>query len=250
LVRELQYSVPENLVSLARQRARNPDNKWDVLDLGCGTGLIGVAIAPYARNLVGVDLSAKMLAKARDRNLYRRLEQQDLLSMMKHEPASSYDLIVAADVFVYLGNLEDIIRDAPGYCVQMGWWHFPLRPLRDWNPKTSAGICQRTTNFAKPVAMSILPITCAGWRREWIQDHRHLAHPDSSRKRQAGSGVAGDSGSLMPLQGQRRCSRTYAPAQYCTESPPIYVPVPDLEVMVSSSCPFLVEPEWDTQWPH
>jgi len=111
LVRELQYAVPENLVFLARQRANNPEEKWSVLDLGCGTGLLGLAIAPYARHLVGVDLSAKMLAKARDRNLYHRLEQLDLLSMMKLEAASSYDLIVAADVFAYLGNLEDIIRE-------------------------------------------------------------------------------------------------------------------------------------------
>ena len=112
LVRELQYAVPENLVSLARERARDPDEKWSVLDLGCGTGLVGLAIAPYARHLVGVDLSAKMLAKARERNLYHRLEQLDLLSMMALESASSYDLVVAADVFVYLGNLQDILREA------------------------------------------------------------------------------------------------------------------------------------------
>ncbi len=111
LVRELQYAVPENLVFLARQRANNSEERWSVLDLGCGTGLLGLAVAPYARQLVGVDLSAKMLAKARDRNLYHRLEQLDLLSMMRLEAASSYDLIVAADVFVYLGNLEDIIRE-------------------------------------------------------------------------------------------------------------------------------------------
>lgn len=111
LVRELQYTVPEDLVLLARQRAYNPDEKWSVLDLGCGTGLLGLAAAPYARHLVGVDLSARMLAKARDRNLYHRLERLDLLSMMKLESASSYDLIVAADVFVYSGNLQDIIRE-------------------------------------------------------------------------------------------------------------------------------------------
>lgn len=112
LVRELRYRVPEDLVVLARQRANNPKEKWNVLDLGCGTGLVGLAIAPYARHLVGVDLSAKILAKARDRNLYHRLEQLDLLSMMKLEAASSYDLIVAADVFVYLGNLQEIIHEA------------------------------------------------------------------------------------------------------------------------------------------
>ena len=111
LLQELQYAVPEILVFRARQYASSPEEKWNVLDLGCGTGLLGLAIAPYARHLVGVDLSAKMLARARDRNLYHRLDQMDLLSMMKLEARSSYDAIVAADVFVYLGDLEDIIRE-------------------------------------------------------------------------------------------------------------------------------------------
>jgi predicted TPR repeat methyltransferase len=110
LVQMLQYKVPEDLVILVRHCSNIPEEKWNVLDLGCGTGLVGLAIAPYARQLVGVDLSAKMLAKARDRNVYHRLEQRDLLFMMKLEMASSYDVIVAADVFIYLGNLEDIIR--------------------------------------------------------------------------------------------------------------------------------------------
>jgi predicted TPR repeat methyltransferase len=110
LVQKLQYKVPEDLVNLARQCSNMPQEKWDVLDLGCGTGLVGLAIAPYARKLVGVDLSGKMLSKARDRNLYHRLEQLDLLAMMKLETATSYDVVVAADVFIYLGNLEDVIR--------------------------------------------------------------------------------------------------------------------------------------------
>ena len=53
-----------------------PRSGWDVLDLGCGTGLVGAAIAPFARHLVGVDLSQPMLEMARARNLYQRLEQR------------------------------------------------------------------------------------------------------------------------------------------------------------------------------
>ncbi len=85
---------------------------WDVLDLGCGTGLVGVAIAPFARRLVGVDLSLKMLERARERKLYDRLEHRDLLSLMQLDPASSYDIIAAADVFVYVGKLDDVVREA------------------------------------------------------------------------------------------------------------------------------------------
>jgi len=111
LVDTLRYRVPQALVEIARS-AKEPQDGWDVLDLGCGTGLVGAAIAPFARRLVGVDLSPRMLEKARERGLYHRLEHADLLSLMEREPASSYDIIAAADVFIYLGNLAGIVREA------------------------------------------------------------------------------------------------------------------------------------------
>jgi len=54
LVETLRYGVPRALVDVARKNAAPPQSKWDVLDLGCGTGLFGAAIAPIARRLVGV----------------------------------------------------------------------------------------------------------------------------------------------------------------------------------------------------
>ncbi len=112
LVETLRYRVPRALVDVALKHANPPQSGWDVLDLGCGTGLVGVAVAPFAHHLVGVDLSLRMLEKARERNLYDRLEHRDLLSMMKLEPASSYDIISAADVFIYVGKLDDVVREA------------------------------------------------------------------------------------------------------------------------------------------
>ena len=108
---KLKYESPKILVGLIKDFYTSITDKWDVLDLGCGTGLVGSAIYAYTRQLVGVDLSAKMLAKARERNLYQRLESSDLLSMMKGEPISSYDVIVAADVFVYIGKLDEIMQE-------------------------------------------------------------------------------------------------------------------------------------------
>jgi len=108
----LKYDAPEKLAAIATQHATLPLEKWNVLDLGCGTGLVGMAIAPFARQLVGVDLSTRMLEKARTRNVYQRLEHLDLLAMMQGEKASSYDVIIAADVFIYLGKLDDVVSEA------------------------------------------------------------------------------------------------------------------------------------------
>jgi predicted TPR repeat methyltransferase len=135
LIRELGYAVPENLVSLTRQCAQHPPQKWDVLDLGCGTGLLGIAIASYAGQLVGVDLSAKMLARARDRNLYQRLEQMDLLAMMKLEAASNYDVVAAADVFEYLGDLDDIMREAKRLLRPNGLMAFSVEAMESMAPE-------------------------------------------------------------------------------------------------------------------
>lgn len=109
LVQNLKYDIPEKLVSLIMRNFSSPLKKWSVLDLGCGTGLTGAAIVPFTKQLVGVDLSSKMLEKAHARNIYQRLEQSDLLAMMRLEQNASYDLIIATDVFVYLGKLDEVI---------------------------------------------------------------------------------------------------------------------------------------------
>ena len=75
-----------------------------VLDLGCGTGLSGLALKPFASRLEGLDLSPRMLAEARARNLYATLHEADLLDFLPRHPAR-YDLIAAADVLNYLGDL-------------------------------------------------------------------------------------------------------------------------------------------------
>ena len=111
LQKKLKYEIPEKLVALVTQHLMPPTEKWNVLDVGCGTGLVGSAIAPFTRQLVGVDLSAKMLEKAHVRNLYQRLERLDLLTMMRGEKASIYDVIIAADVFIYIGKLDEIIGE-------------------------------------------------------------------------------------------------------------------------------------------
>ena len=80
----------------------------DVLDAGCGTGLCGPLIAPYARRLVGVDLSAPMIAQARARNVYDELVKRELTAYLG-DSTGEFDVIVSADTLVYFGPLEDVV---------------------------------------------------------------------------------------------------------------------------------------------
>jgi predicted TPR repeat methyltransferase len=79
-----------------------------VLDAGCGTGLCGVQVVPFARRLVGVDLSDGMLAHARDKTIYHALIRAELTDYAGANNAA-FDLIVSADTLVYFGELKGIV---------------------------------------------------------------------------------------------------------------------------------------------
>jgi predicted TPR repeat methyltransferase len=83
----------------------------DALDLGCGTGLAGAALRPMVRRLTGVDLSERMIAMARGKNLYDRLATGDLVAFLQAEAQEQclYSLVVAADVFAYVSWLPPVI---------------------------------------------------------------------------------------------------------------------------------------------
>ncbi|HLH91215.1 MAG TPA: methyltransferase domain-containing protein [Xanthobacteraceae bacterium] len=87
-----------------------------MLDLGCGTGLAGAVFRPMVRELIGVDLSARMIERARAKNIYDRLVLGDLAQFMHGEARDRrrYELIVAADVFIYLAWLPSVIAAAAG----------------------------------------------------------------------------------------------------------------------------------------
>ena len=78
-----------------------------VLDLGCGTGLLGDILKPYANRLVGVDLSQAMLNLAIEKQLYHHLKKSDITDFLIKSP-DTYDLITCMDTFIYLGRLDEI----------------------------------------------------------------------------------------------------------------------------------------------
>jgi predicted TPR repeat methyltransferase len=105
----LKYQAPQTLRALADRLSGIADGGLDILDVGCGTGLAGVAFRPLARRLHGSDLAPRMVEKARRRGVYDHLEVTDLVSGIAGTPGA-WDLIVAADVLVYVGDLEPVMR--------------------------------------------------------------------------------------------------------------------------------------------
>jgi predicted TPR repeat methyltransferase len=106
LVEKLGYQAPALLRALIDAHA--PQSFDHVVDLGCGTGLSGEPLRPIAKRLTGIDISAGMLARARDRAIYDALIEGDLAESLNAMPQGSVDLAVAADVLVYLGDLAPL----------------------------------------------------------------------------------------------------------------------------------------------
>lgn len=111
LVNKLEYQTPTLLHKIARDHIDDCGSSLDIIDLGCGTGLCGPLFRPLAKHMVGVDLSSKMVAKAKERAVYDELLVDDLLNPLLSS-SGGFDLILAADVFVYIGNLEPVFEAA------------------------------------------------------------------------------------------------------------------------------------------
>jgi len=111
LVEKLDYSVPQKLAALVASTGRHYRR---AVDLGCGTGLLGPEIRAQVTELEGFDLSQNMLAKAAEKHIYDHLAQADL--SLASEASGLFtdgarhraDLVTAADVLMYLGNLESV----------------------------------------------------------------------------------------------------------------------------------------------
>ncbi len=104
LVQGLQYQAHERLV---RQVLTGGRRFAAALDLGCGTGLCGALLRPQTGRLEGVDLSPAMLEQARQRGCYDDLHLAELVQHLAHTTLQP-DLVLAADVFIYVGDLAPV----------------------------------------------------------------------------------------------------------------------------------------------
>ena len=135
----LHYAAPEILLGLAAMVMPGRE-QLAILDLGCGTGLAGEVFRPLAARLDGIDLSPAMIEKAKERGIYDHLAVADLERALA-EPGAAYDLILAADTLVYLGDLAAVFRAvaarlAPDgfflFTVEQAAAGFELGPKRRW----------------------------------------------------------------------------------------------------------------------
>ena len=129
LTRVLEYRGPEIITSALETACAAHHRRFHfaaAFDLGCGTGLMAKAIAGNIGFIDGVDLSPAMVALAKKTNVYRTVFEGDVVSALEHIQ-QPYDLIIAADVFVYIGDLAPLLSAAKLALAKSGLFAFTIQ---------------------------------------------------------------------------------------------------------------------------
>ena len=129
LVEDLGYRGPALLfkaVLAVRAALRKPAFFRRAIDLGCGTGLAATAFARDVDHFTGIDLSPRMIERARARGLYAELEVADMVKGLVSKPDASADLILAADAMVYVSDLASVLREANRVLISGGLLAFTV----------------------------------------------------------------------------------------------------------------------------
>lgn len=105
LTKHLEYKTPVMLRE-AVDAVCGPERQFaNAVDLGCGTGLSGEAFAGRVGRLTGIDVSPRMIELARAKGgCYTDLRCGDVVEELLASD-DRFDLLIAADVLVYLGEL-------------------------------------------------------------------------------------------------------------------------------------------------
>ncbi len=147
LVGGLKYRVPRRVAEIIR--SRSPALDVSILDLGCGTGLLGVYLGRIAGAFVGVDLSGKMIEQATRHDIYTEFRQTDLLDDLRATAAGTYDYVTANDVFIYVGDLSEVIPAAFKVIRQGGALIFSCETAEE---SESALVMRRSKRYAHTVS--------------------------------------------------------------------------------------------------
>jgi predicted TPR repeat methyltransferase len=129
LVGDLGYRGPALLfkaVLSVRAAARKPAFFKRAIDLGCGTGLAATAFASEVDRFIGIDLSPRMIERARATGHYVELEVADMVQGLRSKPDGSADLILAADAMVYVADIAPVLGEAERVLVAGGLLAFTV----------------------------------------------------------------------------------------------------------------------------
>jgi len=174
-LKEARYRLPMDVADRILQL--RPDRKFNLLDLGCGTGLLGLMLQRVEGALVGVDLSLKMIEKAAAHTVYAKFHHVDLLEALEATPASLYEVITALDALNYIGDLQTAIINAARILVPGGHLFFSCELLAedaaaDWALLDNGHYAQKSSRIKalcteaglKPVVVSELTLRQDGRR--------------------------------------------------------------------------------------
>jgi len=136
----LKYTIPFQIVRLLHQLGYVKVKH--TLDIGCGTGLSGVVLQDLSEHLTGIDISAKMLAIAKEKDVYDELIEAELLTFLKQDQ-HNYELVVAADVLPYIGDLQPLYQAIKQRLSVDGVFVFTCEISSDepWKLQDSARFC-------------------------------------------------------------------------------------------------------------
>ncbi len=157
LLESLHYKAPDLLCALLKEPLQSIENAT-VIDMGCGTGLCGERLQASDAHLIGIDLSPGMLAIARNKKVYQELIEGDLLDILKSRTFAA-DVLIAADVFIYFGDLSTLLQQAFTQAKAQGWLTFSCEE----GPDDDTFHLATTGRYQHPKAYIVKVLVAAGW---------------------------------------------------------------------------------------
>ena len=126
----LGYQAPQLCGDMLRRHLPAPQRQFVMLDAGCGTGLCGPLMAPWAKVLAGVDLSKGMLDRAQAKGVYGDLYKAELTEFLHLSPRQ-WDVVLSADTLCYFGDLTRVVQEAAASLKPGGFLIFTVEALPD-----------------------------------------------------------------------------------------------------------------------
>ncbi len=160
LTDKLSYDLPTKLLAFTR-RYTAKEGFSAMLDLGCGTGLVGETFKTICRSMTGVDISAKMISIAAGKQLYDSLYVSEILKFLQRSEAVTYDLMISGDVFPYFGDLQPLFECSGRLIGSGGAFIFSVE---DFAAEASQPRLQQSGRFAHSSAYILETAAATGWR--------------------------------------------------------------------------------------